>query len=374
MNEQLIIIRRGSPEEAQAKGGAWKIAYADFVTAMMAFFLVMWLINAANEKTKAQVASYFNPIKLVDNTTSSKGIKTPGDRTVTANTEQTTGEADKSPEAKMAEKSKTDEANPKPEPAEASDANETQGLGALEDQLLRDPYVMLAQLAGEAAQGAPDGKSEKRFAIVEQSEPGKTGGTAYRDPFDPLAWKSAAQPPPRPSPVEAVKPPEKEKPLRVEQPAKDNTATKEAIAIRNALHDQLNGPGPDLDIKQTKEGVLISLTDNLKFDMFDVGSVKPRREVILLMEKIAAAVRAFPGKIVIRGHTDARRYRNGGNDNWRLSAARAQMAYYMLVRAGVPEGAVERIEGHADRALKNRLEPESAENRRIEILLRVDAP
>ncbi len=44
---------------------------------MMAFFLVMWLINAANEKTKAQVASYFNPVKLTDASTSKKGLNEP---------------------------------------------------------------------------------------------------------------------------------------------------------------------------------------------------------------------------------------------------------------------------------------------------------
>ncbi len=37
---------------------SWKIAFADFMTAMMCFFLVMWLINAANEQTKAAVASF----------------------------------------------------------------------------------------------------------------------------------------------------------------------------------------------------------------------------------------------------------------------------------------------------------------------------
>ena len=49
-------------------GGAWKVAYADFVTAMMAFFLVMWLINATSETTKTGVANYFNPIKLANGT------------------------------------------------------------------------------------------------------------------------------------------------------------------------------------------------------------------------------------------------------------------------------------------------------------------
>src|SRR6476469_7665623 len=73
---EIVIVRRRSGDDgAVAKGGAWKIAYADFVTAMMAFFLVMWLINASNEATRAQVASYFNPIKLTDTTTGRKGLK-----------------------------------------------------------------------------------------------------------------------------------------------------------------------------------------------------------------------------------------------------------------------------------------------------------
>ena len=43
-------------------GGAWKVAYADFVTAMMAFFLLMWLLNATTEKQRKGIADYFNPM------------------------------------------------------------------------------------------------------------------------------------------------------------------------------------------------------------------------------------------------------------------------------------------------------------------------
>ena len=75
--DSIIIVRRRHDDDHGHHGGAWKIAYADFVTAMMAFFLVMWLINAANEKTKAQVASYFNPVKLTDASTSKKGLNEP---------------------------------------------------------------------------------------------------------------------------------------------------------------------------------------------------------------------------------------------------------------------------------------------------------
>ncbi len=54
-----IIIKKIQPNKAGAHGGAWKVAYADFVTAMMAFFLVMWLMGA-DEATKAAISHYFN--------------------------------------------------------------------------------------------------------------------------------------------------------------------------------------------------------------------------------------------------------------------------------------------------------------------------
>ncbi|MGI9426775.1 MAG: flagellar motor protein MotB [Hyphomicrobiaceae bacterium] len=73
--EIVIIRRRGGGHDDGHHGGAWKIAYADFMTAMMAFFLVMWLVNAANEETKSRVASYFNPLRLTDRVSGPKGIK-----------------------------------------------------------------------------------------------------------------------------------------------------------------------------------------------------------------------------------------------------------------------------------------------------------
>ena len=53
-----IIIKRINKGHAGAHGGAWKVAFADFMTAMMAFFLVMWLMGA-DEETKAAIADYF---------------------------------------------------------------------------------------------------------------------------------------------------------------------------------------------------------------------------------------------------------------------------------------------------------------------------
>ncbi len=73
-SQPLVIVRRRRNTEETHHGGVWKIAYADFMTAMMAFFLVMWLINAADKKTIVQVAAYFNPMRLTDRFAAPKGL------------------------------------------------------------------------------------------------------------------------------------------------------------------------------------------------------------------------------------------------------------------------------------------------------------
>lgn len=60
-NAPIVIKRITVVEEGGHHGGAWKVAYADFVTAMMAFFLLMWLLNATTEKQREGLADYFSP-------------------------------------------------------------------------------------------------------------------------------------------------------------------------------------------------------------------------------------------------------------------------------------------------------------------------
>ncbi|MCZ4352846.1 chemotaxis protein MotB [Roseovarius aestuarii] len=57
----VIIKRKKVVAGGGHHGGAWKVAYADFVTAMMAFFLLMWLLNATTEKQRKGLADYFSP-------------------------------------------------------------------------------------------------------------------------------------------------------------------------------------------------------------------------------------------------------------------------------------------------------------------------
>ncbi|WP_300438426.1 flagellar motor protein MotB [uncultured Mameliella sp.] len=57
----VIIKRKKVIAGGGHHGGAWKVAYADFVTAMMAFFMLMWLLNATTEKQRKGIADYFSP-------------------------------------------------------------------------------------------------------------------------------------------------------------------------------------------------------------------------------------------------------------------------------------------------------------------------
>jgi len=65
-NAPIIIKRKKVIQGGGHHGGAWKVAYADFVTAMMAFFLLMWLLNATTEQQRKGLADYFTPTIAVN--------------------------------------------------------------------------------------------------------------------------------------------------------------------------------------------------------------------------------------------------------------------------------------------------------------------
>src|SRR3954453_9309950 len=57
----IIIVRKKKKAAAAHHGGAWKVAYADFVTAMMAFFMLLWLISNPDKERLKGLAEYFSP-------------------------------------------------------------------------------------------------------------------------------------------------------------------------------------------------------------------------------------------------------------------------------------------------------------------------
>lgn len=72
----IIIIRKEEVVEGGHHGGAWKVAYADFVTAMMAFFLLLWLLGATTDQQRKGIADYFTPtlVQLREKGAGSNGL------------------------------------------------------------------------------------------------------------------------------------------------------------------------------------------------------------------------------------------------------------------------------------------------------------
>lgn len=595
---EIIIVKKVQGGGGGHHGGAWKIAYADFVTAMMAFFLVMWLVNAANENTKASVASYFNPIKLTDTSPSDKDVK--------ENAQQEEGEQSKEASTTDSDQKTAGEGADEGKQEKTMAGEETENSEA---DYFENPYAVLSEIVMDTAEESNISEKGDGGAQNSGAATGASGGEAYRDPFDPDFWSkqissnvtdtgevvdptelmanqqlessqleddgldnggllgdtegessestassdmegqfglnlgagdvfgktagagedvnagaalsdydvggdktglapfegdmggkefdedgrhisnleiednSSSAIPPGNSRLEDIDPNrlatlyeegnknldelrdkgsrqrltpseaeelldliEQEKNSQLDAAdadRKDELLAKNASArqtaqeiadlqeilaeyanvmMRGALETQEDGAeltggriasedgGIDAkpqeadqfagvsdeqredaenlerEIKKAFEGVsgklaeglivtpaeggiLLSLTDQLNVGMFNVGSAIPKRDTILLMEKIGNVLNQRRGAIAIRGHTDSRPFSAGGNDNWRLSMSRAHSAYFMLVRGGIPEERITQVTGFADRRLKDPENPFSELNRRIEILI-----
>lgn len=355
--EEIVIVRRrGGGEDDHHHGGVWKIAYADFMTAMMAFFLVMWLINASNTETKASVASYFNPIKLTENVALKKGLH---------DVDQKPDEGNK-PTGEGAEK-KQEKGKPQPP------SNNKSGSNAKD-------HSSSAPSSGQKANRA-GAKEDRDQASASSME----AGQAFRDPFNPMSAAQLLAKPDQKRAVEVAKseaPPmprerggESDVKSAADDQAKGLAATAEAIRQNVGAATSLlgNSGGPGVDVQVEGDAVVLSLTDTSTFGMFAIGSAEPNADLVRLLQSIAPALTANGDHIILRGHTDARPYKTDGrNNNWRLAMARAEAAYAMLLRSGIDERRFERIEGYADRKLKVGNDPAAAVNRRIEIVLRKD--
>jgi chemotaxis protein MotB len=373
---EIVIVRRKQADDlAGGKGGSWKIAYADFVTAMMAFFLVMWLINASNEEVRTEVANYFNPIKLTDTSTGAKSLMDTSE---------------------VQEKEKKGTGKTGREPTSA-------GGSATNSDVLSDPPRALEKIAGQSGAGSDTGANRGDTADPTPSKRADKGNPGIGDPFDPMSWAKEAVP---------------QQPVASPEMATDNTGSSAASLAQDSStqqdatapgkagsspekkaleQSQLNGQqeklarqmldnisaslgrsgsqlAGTLAVRATSDGVVISLTESEKFEMFKAGSAEPEPEAIKLAAAIAGELKKVSGGIYIRGHTDARPFRNGFYDNWQLSTARAHVAHYMLLRGGLDENRVFRVEGVADREPLNSEDRLAAENRRIEFFIQMKKP
>ena len=421
-SQPLVIVRRRRNTEEGHHGGVWKIAYADFMTAMMAFFLVMWLINAADKKTIVQVAAYFNPIRLTDRNMLPKGLDdlTEADAKEKISKEDHSKKAGKKKEGAAAKQTMTGggataggneaqkEAALFENPGQLlndleKEAQAKQAMaGAPAEGNISDPFDRVNRQAGKsqytkqpATQPEPIAPAAETKILKTVTPPEGSAGKDVTQGARQLAGKDekpAARtltgPDEKPAAIAAVgtrqqpsgpavqkDPNETQAKPPIPETGKQELADAKAKTLQTDIGKslaELKTMLPNVEVKATSEGLLVSLLDDANFGMFDIGSAKPSPELVLVMDKISDVLKGEAGNIVIRGHTDSRAYKGHGYDNWRLSADRAQMAYHMLRHGGLPESRFTAIEGRADRDPKVPSDTTAAQNRRIDILIKED--
>ncbi|MEE7446658.1 chemotaxis protein MotB [Methylobacterium radiotolerans] len=154
-----IIIKKVKKAGHAHHGGAWKIAYADFVTAMMAFFLLMWLISMTTQEQKIGLAEYFSPAALSPATSGAGGI-------LYGTALDTSGNKPSTPrDAERGSAEREDKARPT-SPGRASDVDASRPVASVEAN-----YSAIASLR-QALQSMPDIADLSKNIVIEPTREG----------------------------------------------------------------------------------------------------------------------------------------------------------------------------------------------------------
>ena len=366
-NAKTVMIRKEEVVEGGHHGGAWKVAYADFVTAMMAFFLLMWLINATSEEQRRGLADYFSKSNVFSHQSSGSGKpfggKTPFEEgSMVSNrgaTQVTAGTAEESPD--------TDQDGDQTPARVQMDPDPTEDVNA----------------SGQPAAGSGGGLAgTARTFRAETGKPslGDSGSDAPGGARAPATTPAAVAPPPLPpAPAAATTSPpppsgtaKSGEAARAEEAAFQQAAREIKAAIEN--DPGLREFAKQLAIDETPEGLRIQILDEEKRPMFDLGASAPNERAQKLLAKIAPALARLPERLSIAGYTDAAPYRGTGKSNWDLSTERANATRHFLADSGLPESRFETVTGHADHQLLLPGDPLAAANRRIAVVVLRAAP
>ncbi len=335
-----IVIRKEEVVEGGHHGGAWKVAYADFVTAMMAFFLLMWLLNATTAEQRSGIADYFSPSNAMASVKSGFGAPfgghTPNDDGSLA--------SDRGSVTVM---------NEKVRPVFEVDDDDSDTPASAATLPNQQPGVNTRTLHGLHAVGGPAEKAAPK-------------------PGDQVKPASAA------GPEDATQAVLKQAQLQADATARAEAAQKERVRFEDAaqqIRDQITKDPALADLARqlaidiTPEGLRIQMLDEDKQPMFATGSAVLNDRARALLLKIAPVLMKLPESLSITGHTDATPFRGGDRSNWELSAERANATRRLLAEAGVPEAQVRSVAGQADRDPLLPADPLAAANRRIAIVV-----
>jgi chemotaxis protein MotB len=322
----VVIIKRMSDGGAGGHhGGAWKVAYADFVTAMMAFFLLMWLLNATTEDQRKGLADYFSPNSQLSHASSGTGQPFGGHTAFDEGAMVSDRGSVEINEGKRPPLDATVDGDPtvRTRARKRADDDDTGAADANPDPDATQPVP-----AGPARSGAGPNQDGNR-------QPNRAEIQAEKERQEKAAFAKAAD------------------------------EIRAAVAGDPALAELAK----QLAIDMTPEGMRIQIMDEDKLPMFTSGSAAPNDRARALIQKVAPFLQRLPEAISIAGYTDATPYAGLGKTNWELSSERANATRRLLTDSGLADKRVRTVTGHADRDPLVPGDPLAAANRRIAIVV-----
>jgi chemotaxis protein MotB len=297
-----IIVEDG---HAGAHGGAWKIALADMMTAMMAFFLLMWLLGASTEDKRKSVADYFRPAShsqiVFGEMAGSNGLF--GGKSII----------------------------------------DTDGFPFTARQT-----AMLERLTPQA-QGGPaesfgSSTEEKNKDGPSDQDPGKTTGSG--SPGEGGGTGSPGQ----------------------KQDKENFDKIEKEIKQKLSESKQFDNIKDQVSITRDKDGLRIEVIDKADFAMYSSGGATMGGKAAALMAEVTQSLKPLPNKLSIRGHTDSMGFApDSMRNNWTLSTERADATRQFMQSQGISPNRFSRIEGVADTNPNIPGNPADPRNRRVSI-------
>ncbi|CAE6947561.1 flagellar motor protein MotB [Vibrio sp. B1FLJ16] len=270
--EHVVFKRTKAKTHEEFHGGAWKVAFADFMIALMALFLVLWILQVVDKDERKAIIAQLQSASVFENS-----FNYPFD------TAQSISPIDLASDSSVPSRHDSNHV--------VTSFFQGDGDGPESDSLIPGNYDTQEQLAALAK------------------------------------------------------------------------------VVENAVR-QSSAQG-NVNVTVTPQGLRIVLQDDYKQHMFSRGGdeLTPFFEDLLLA--MSPIFEKVTNPLIISGHTDATlfKHRLSGETNWELSSSRANAARQTLVSGGMPEARVLQVTGMSDRALLNEENPDSSENRRIELFV-----
>ncbi len=315
-NQRPIIIKKVKKVVGGgAHGGAWKVAYADFVTAMMAFFLLMWLLNMSSAEKRVRLSNHFKTFSL---------FKT-GGSSIMGKTDTMFSES-----AETAQKSFKNN-----DKKESSNENET--LSMAEKLELADWKNKKQGSANILSSGNSyyEGVKATKSTDIEISDIQVTDGGISLSSGGDAGY------------LEGIE-----------------------KALKQSIIEKLGDMKDQVLVDTVDDGVRIQMIDKKGSEMFEIGSNRLTSKAKEVLKVISGNINKLPNKVIIEGHTDSIPYSGKDYSNWELSTERASSSRRELEANGLAPDRIIRVAGYADTDPLIKDNPADPQNRRISITLK----